>query len=483
MATIVVAVASARDQAAALSPRARTLAFATLTVAFVMDVLDSTIVNIAIPAIRADLGAGPVAVQWMIAGYSTAFAMLLISGGRMGDVFGYRRMFMIGIIGFTLASLLCGVARTPTELIAARLVQGATAACMGPQVLALVQLMYPPYERVKALSFFGVLGGLTAVLGPVIGGALIEADIAGLGWRAIFLINLPIGLAGLVAAWHLLPTGRSPDRLRIDWIGNALVVALLFALVFPLVEARALGWPWWCFALFVAAVPIGVVLWRHLRRRTARNGSALIDPVMLRDRNFSNGLLTSLVFAVAGGGFLLVLTLVLQVGLGLDPLSAGLLHIPFAVGVGMGISLLGRRVLPRLGRSVLAIGAGGMALGVAGVAMAVATSGSVPMIAVALLIAGLGLGTCAGPLSPIALARVDTRHAGAAGGALKTVQQLGNAGGAATIGTLFFIIAGGATSAAQTRTAMTPSAIGICALLLGVIVLSRRFPARLFDTD
>ncbi len=173
-------VASARDQASSLAPRARTLAFATLTVAFVMDVLDSTIVNIAIPAIRADLGAGPVAVQWMVAGYSMAFAMLLVSGGRMGDVFGYRRMFIGGMLGFTLASLLCGVAPTPTALIVARLVQGATAACMGPQVLALVQLLYPPHERLAALSFFGVLGGLTAVLGPVIGGALIEANIAGL---------------------------------------------------------------------------------------------------------------------------------------------------------------------------------------------------------------------------------------------------------------------------------------------------------------
>jgi EmrB/QacA subfamily drug resistance transporter len=475
--------ASARDQAASLAPRARTLAFATLTVAFVMDVLDSTIVNIAIPAIRTDLGAGPVAVQWMVAGYSMAFAMLLISGGRMGDVFGYRRMFIGGMLGFTLASLLCGVAPTPTALIVARLVQGATAACMGPQVLALVQLLYPPHERVAALSFFGVLGGLTAVLGPVIGGALIEANIAGLGWRAIFLINLPIGAGGIVAAWYLLPGGRSPDPLRIDWAGNALVVALLFALVFPLIEARALDWPWWCFGLFATTVPLGVVLWWHLRRQTVRTGSALLDPAMFQDRSFSNGLLTSLVFAVAGGGFLLVLTLVLQVGLGLDPLSAGLLHIPFAVGVGLGISLLGRRILPRLGRSVLAVGSGAMALGVAGVTVTVATSGSVPLIGVALLIAGLGMGTCAGPLSPIALARVDTRHAGAAGGALKTVQQLGNAGGAATVGTLFLVIAGGATSAPETRAALIPAAISICLLLFCVAVLSRRFPQRLFDTD
>jgi hypothetical protein len=177
-----------------------------------------------------------------------------------------------------------------------------------------------------------------------------------------------------------------------------------------------------------------------------------------------------------------VLTLVLQVGLGLDPLTAGLLHIPFAVGVGLGISLLGRRVPPRLGRSVLAIGSGAMASGVAGVTVAVATSGSVPLIGLALLLAGLGMGTCAGPLSPITLARVDTRYAGAAGGALKTVQQLGNAGGAATIGTLFLVLAGGATSAPETRAALVPAAIGICLLLLFVSLLSRGFPRRLFET-
>lgn len=466
-----------------LNPRARAFAFATLTVAFVMDVLDGTIVNIAIPAIRADLGASAIAVQWMVVGYSTAFAMLLVSGGRLGDVFGYRRMFLGGMLGFTLASALCGLAATPTQLIVARLIQGATAACMGPQVLALVQILYAPYERVKALSLFGILGGLTAVLGPVIGGALIEADVAGLGWRAIFLINLPIGVAGMIAAWRLLPAGGSPDRLRIDWVGNGIVIVLLGALVVPLVEGHALGWPLWCIALLAATLPLGMALVGHLRRRMASTGSALVDPAMFREVSFASGLLASLVFAVAGGGFLLVLTLVLQVGLGLDPLRAGMVHIPFAVGVGFGISLIGRRVLPRLGRNVLALGAGTMALGVAGVGIVVANGSGLVGLCGTLFVAGLGMGTCAGPLSAIALARTDIRHAGAAGGALKTVQQLGNAGGAATIGTLFFVVADGALAGGPTRAAMTPVAVAICALLLGVMLISRRFPRRLFDAD
>lgn len=470
----------AQVAATALDPRRRSLAFATLTIAFVMDVLDSTIVNIAVPAIRADLAAGPSAVQWMVAGYSTAFAMLLISGGRLGDIFGYRRMFLIGVGGFTLASLLCGLARDPAELIAARLVQGATAACMGPQVLALVQLLYPPFERVRVLSFFGLLGGLSAVLGPIVGGALIDLDPLGLGWRLIFLINLPVGIAGLIAGARLLPGGRSAHPLRIDVAGNLLMIALLFALILPLVEGRALGWPWWCIALLAAVVPLALVLVRHLRRRTARDGSALIEPTLFADRRFANGLLTSLVFATAGGGFFLVLTLALQVGLGLDPLAAGLIHVPFAFGVGFGVSVIGRRLLPRLGRHVVTGGAGLMALGLA-LLIPLLAGGRADYLLIggALLLAGLGMGMVAGPLTPIALARVDTRHAGGAGGLLKSVQQLGTALGAALIGALFFAAGGGGAPAAV-RHAFTAAALAMILLLAVVALLALRFPRLLF---
>ena len=472
---------SAQAAAGALSSRARSFAFATLIVAFVMDVLDSTIVNVAIPAIRGDLGAGAVAVQWMVAGYSTAFAMLLVSGGRMGDVFGYRRLVLIGMGGFTVASVLCGLAQSPTQLIFARLAQGATAACMAPQVVALVQVMFAPYERVRALSLFGLLGGVAAVAGPIVGGALIEANIAGLGWRLIFLINLPIGLGGMIAAQRWLPAGRSPDPLRIDWVGNALSIAMVFAFVFPLVQGRSLGWPLWCEALLAATLPLALLLWRHLRIHTARTGSALIDPALFRERSFSTGLLASLIFSTASGGFLLILTLMLQVGLGLDPLSAGLVHIPFAVGVSFGVAMLGRKILPRLGRSVLTAGAAVMLLGMLALIVILANGSAIPAICAALLVTGLGMGTCVGPLAPIALARIDDRHAGSAGGMLKTVQQLGTAAGAASIGTLFLVAARGATDPALTRTAFPAAALAICAMLTVVMLLSRRFPRQLFD--
>lgn len=446
-----------------------------------MELVDGTIVNIAIPSIRADLGASPTAMQWMVAGYAVTFAMLLVSGGRLGDMIGYRTMFVGGMAGFTVTSVMCGLAATPTQLVLARLLQGATAACMGPQVMALVQLLYAPRDRVKALSLFGVLGGLSAVLGPIIGGALIDANIAGLGWRSIFLINVPVGVAGIAAGRSLLPAGGSPDAIRIDWLGNALLIVLLVSLIVPLLEGRELGWPWWTFLLIALSVPQAALLHGHLKRRTADVGSALLAPEMFCDRNFTNGLLTSVVFTTASGGLLIVLTLLLQVGLGLDPLAAGLAHVPFAAGVGLGVGLLGRRVLPRLGRSVLVLGAAAMALGILGVWAAVIGEAGLVAICAALLVTGLGMGTCAGPLSPIALSRVDTRHAGAAGAALGTVQQLGNAIGAAIIGALFFAVARGATEPFATRVAFGPVALAIGLLLGIVILLSRRFPLALFD--
>lgn len=467
---------------AAMDSRRRGLAFAVLTVAFAMDVIDTTIVNIAIPAIQSGLHASTVAVQWMVAGYSTAFAVLLITGGRMGDIFGYRRLFAIGMAGFTLASLLCGLAQSPTQLVIARLLQGGCAALMGPQVLALIQILYKPHERVRVLSFFGILGGLAAVLGPIIGGALIRSDLFGLGWRLIFLINLPVGIAGLLAAGRLLPRGRSPHPLKLDVVGAALVSLFVFVLVFPLIEDRALHWPAWIIAMLVATLPLGLTLVAHVRRRTARDGSALIEPSLFGDINFTNGLLMSVVFAVVTGGFFLVLTVSLQIGLGLDALSAALVHVPFAIGVGFGISVVGRRVLPRLGRNVLLAGAVLMATGLAALLYLVGTGAVHPvLLGAALLVAGLGMGMIVGPLSPIALSRVDVRHAGSASGLLKSSQQVGAAIGAALIGAIFFAPSGSGVDASATRHALVPATLAMLAGLAIVMLQSLAFTRRLFD--
>jgi EmrB/QacA subfamily drug resistance transporter len=471
----------AAQAAASLSNGQRRLALGTLIIAFVVDVLDGTIVNVAVPAIRSDLNASVLAVQWIVAGYALAFGMLLISGGRLGDLYGYRRMFLIGISGFALSSVACGLADDALHLVLARIAQGATAALMAPQVLAMIQLLYGPSERVGVLGMFGLLGGVSAILGPIVGGALIDADIAGLGWRPIFFINAPLGVAGVIAALKFLPVGRSAHPLRMDWAGNGLVVATLFALIFPLAIGRELGWPLWCLALLAAVLPLFVTTLRYLKSRTARDGSALLDPDLFRQRSFGIGVAASLIFATATAGLLLSMMLVLQIGLGMDPLTAGVAHIPFAIGAGLGVGFIGRGLVPKLGRNVLLLGAGCMITGIVALVPVFAAGGQALPLGLALLLAGLGMGMLAGPLTPIALSRIDKAHAGAAGGVLKAVQQLGSAIGAASVGALFLWLANGAHEAEPTRAAFTPTAGVLAGLLLLVALLARLLPAKLFD--
>lgn len=224
--------------------RRRTAALACVAAALVIDILDLTIVNVAIPTLRTRFGASEAAVQWLVAGYAGMFATLLVTGGRLGDAFGYRRMLVIGLALFCLASALCGLAPDPTALVLARLAQGAAAAMVAPQINAVVQLLYPPQERVSALALFGVLGGAAAVCGPVLGGVLLGADLWGLSWRPIFLVNLPVGLAAIIGALVLLPATRAADRPRFDFGGTALVTVTLACALIPLVQGRELGWPW-----------------------------------------------------------------------------------------------------------------------------------------------------------------------------------------------------------------------------------------------
>ena len=218
---------SAQQHAANFTHRQRTIALTVVALAFVMDLLDSTIVNIAIPSIQNNLGASYATIQWLVAGYSLAFATLLITGGRMGDVFGYRKLFITGVSGFTLASLLSGAAWDSHILIVARLLQGSMAALMVPQVMSLMQVMYKPAERSSVNGLFGALGGMSAALGPIVGGLLIKANLFGLDWRPIFLINVPVGIFAVLAALKYLPEGKSPHPLKLDWVGTGIIVSAL----------------------------------------------------------------------------------------------------------------------------------------------------------------------------------------------------------------------------------------------------------------
>lgn len=469
---------------AALSGRRRTLALAIVATAMVLDLVDMTIINVAIPTLQGRFGASDAQVQWMVAGYSTLFALLLITGGRLGDIFGYKRAFLIGVSGFTLTSLLCGIAADPDQLIAARLLQGGSAAIMLPQVMSLTQIMYAPHERMAPLGLFGVLGGLAAVLGPVIGGVLISANLFGLEWRPIFLVNVPVGIVAIVCAVRILPDGRSARRPRLDMVGTVLVMLLLFLLIFPLIQGPLYGWPVWGFAMMAASVPVALLLARYSIARMRRDGSALIVPDLFRARAFSAGLVTILLFQVATGGLLFTLTLALQRGLGFSAAAVGLAHVPYAFGASFAIGMLSRKALPRFGPVIVSWGALLMAAALVGLLILMQYAGATLthplMLAPPLLMMGLGMGLAGGPLPPCTLSEVDVGHAGSASGLLKATQQLGAAIGAAAIGTLFFAVqaATGGDGAASIQ-AFIVSGGCIVLGLLGVAVSAFAIPRRL----
>jgi len=250
-----------------LTERQKSLAYLTLMVALVLEIVDVTIVNTALPVIEQDFGAAAAQAQWVAAGYSLAFALLLMLGGRLGDAFGYNRLFIGGVAGFTFASLLCGMSASPDQLIAARVLQGAAGAMMAPQVMALIQVLFEPLERVAKLAWVGVIGGLSAICGPIIGGVLIHANLFDLGWRSVFLINVPVGVVAVMVARRLLPDARSPLARGIDGGGTMLFAASMAALLYPLVRGHDLGWQPWHLALLIAAPVMMALVWRRTLRR------------------------------------------------------------------------------------------------------------------------------------------------------------------------------------------------------------------------
>ncbi|WDF74769.1 MFS transporter [Novosphingobium sp. KACC 22771] len=461
---------------ASLSSRQKTFALITLIIALVLEIVDMTIVNTALPAIKASLGADARASQWIVAGYSLAFALLLMAGGRLGDSYGYRRMFVAGVIGFTLSSAACGMAATGTGLVAARLMQGATGAIMAPQSMALVQVLFSPLERVSRMAMFGVIGGLAAIAGPILGGMLIEANLFELGWRAVFLINLPVGIGAVIAGLMFLPEARSGRPAGYDFGGMGLFALAMGAVFWPLIGAGEAGRGGMHFLMLLAAAPLGWAAWRHVARRVRAGDSALFDPALFAIPTFRKGLALSVVFAAAGAGFLLVFAFALQAERGQTPLFTGLLHMPYGFGAMFGIGVMSRNFLPRLGRWVLVIGAGLMLPACLAVLYG-ATFAQWPwaLIAALLVLSGAGMGMTSGCIGPIVVSQVPRDHAGAASALLKTSQQLGSALGVALVGSLYF-----AWSAAGHAYPALAAAGAIDAMLAICVVLALRLPARLF---
>jgi EmrB/QacA subfamily drug resistance transporter len=460
---------------AELTERQKSLAYVTLMIALVLEIVDVTIVNTALPVIERDFGAAASQAQWVAAGYSLAFALLLMLGGRLGDALGYRRLFVGGVGGFTLASILCGVSGTPDELIVSRVLQGAAGAMMAPQVMALVQVLFEPLERVAKLAWVGVIGGLSAICGPILGGLLIQADLFGLGWRSVFLINAPVGLFAMFVGWKLLPDARSPDARGVDLVGTLLFAGAMASLLYPLVRGAELGWHAWHAGLLLSAPVLLVLVWRRTSSRSAANRATLFAPELFAQAQFPLGLGIALSFGAATGGFLFVFAFGAQKLLGYTPLQTGLLHIPFSAGVMLGIAFLGRRLVTSRGKWVLVMGAALMAI-FGGVTLGwVDFGGEVFAVLPFLALAGTGMGMASGPLAPIILARVDTRHAGSASGLIKTVQELGMALGIALVGTAFFAGAPGG------RIGAIGPAVAVMELLLAIcLILALRMPQSLF---
>jgi EmrB/QacA subfamily drug resistance transporter len=422
----------------------RWLTLVILLLAAFMNLLDVSIVNIAIPSIQRDLHASYADVQWALAGYTLAYALVLITGGRLGDTFGRKRLFLIGVIGFTVMSALCGAAQSPGQLIAFRVIQGAMGAIMVPQVLAVIQVIFPPAERIKALAGFGVTAGLGTISGPLIGGLLIQHNLFGLGWRPIFLINVPVGIIAVIASAVLVRESRAPSPPKLDPVGVVLVSAALLLLLFPLVQGRQLGWPTWTFVSMAASVPVFALFVWYERIKERRDGSPLVPLRLFGERGFSAGMAIAVTFFMGIASFGLVLTLFLQLGLGFTPLHAGLTFLPFSVGVLIS-SGAAARLAPRFGRGVTMAGALIIAAGMAGIIAtthhygpAVTTWELVP----SLVAVGLGLGAVIAPLADIVLDRVPKQDAGSASGVFNTGLQLGNSIGIAVIGVIFFGLLG-----------------------------------------
>jgi len=412
------------------------LILAVVLLADVLDLMDSTITNIAAPAIVRDLGGGESLIKWLGASYALAMGVLLVVGGRLGDRFGKRRMFLIGIAGFTLASLGCGLAAGPAMLIAGRLLQGGFGALLIPQGIGILISTFSREQQPRAFTAFGPVLGASAVLGPIAAGFLISADIAGLTWRPIFLINIVLGTAGFLAAFRILPRDEPASAVPIDGLGSGLLGASMFALIYGLIDGSTDGWT----ALPVLCLAGGVVLLAGFGVRQRRAADPLILPSLLANRGFTAGLLLGLAFFAALNGLAYVISLFFQTALGLSPRAAAIALCPMMIGIIIA-AFICRPLVGRLGRVLVITGLGITLAGAAGLwatVLAQGTAVSVWALAPSILVLGAGMGTCISSIYDVAIGDVAPAEAGSASGALSAVQQLAAAIGSAVVTTVYF---------------------------------------------
>jgi EmrB/QacA subfamily drug resistance transporter len=415
--------------------------FSVILSALILNILDSTIVNVAAPSIQADFSMSTSALEWVAAAYTLALAIGLMCGARLGDMFGRKRMLMIGLVGFVTASAFCSFAWSGDVLVASRAVQGLAAALMVPQCFGLIRDVFPAEQIGKAFAALGPVIGLSTVLGPVVAGLLMKADLFGSDWRALFLINLPVGVFAIVFGSRVLPDNEPAHAgLRLDGIGTLLLATVSFLLVFPLVDGRTQGWPVWMFVLLAAAVPMLGVFVVHQRARLRDGRSPLVEVSVLRKRSYVSGIVFTLVFFGSIVGFSLTTGLFLQIGLGFGPMHAALYLAAMAVGAFVG-SGVGAWAATAVGRPILHVGLTIMALGSAVLYVSLrAADGDVGLLTLApgLFLFGTGMGMIFVPLFSIIMGEVDDHEVGSATGLLESLQQLGASLGVAALGTLFF---------------------------------------------
>ncbi|HZM77231.1 MAG TPA: MFS transporter [Candidatus Limnocylindrales bacterium] len=443
-------------------PKSAWIGLFAVLAATIMNILDSTIVNVAAPAIRADLGATYSELQWIAAGYTLALAVGLLTGGRLGDMFGRKRILMIGLVGFVAASLSCSAAWAPEALVASRVVQGLFGAIMIPQCFGLLRDLFGPHVG-KAFAAFGPIIGLSTILGPVVAGLLTD----GAGWRAVFAINLPIGLFALIAGAKSLPLIDGRREGGLDVLGALIAGAGMFLLVFPLVQGRELGWPMWTVALAISAIVAFGIFTRYQISRKAKGKTPLVQLSVFAKRSYTSGVVFVVVFFGAIVGFSLAVGLFLQLGLGQSPIRASLTMAAWAVGAFLG-SGFGATMMAKLGRHILHIGLSMMA---AGLALLYPVFGDFSTLKMALPMAlyGIGMGMIFVPLFDIIMGEIKDREVGSASSMLESIQQMGASLGVAVLGTVFF------TTVGQHGFVAASKQVTLIALVLTVVALALAF--------
>jgi EmrB/QacA subfamily drug resistance transporter len=460
---------------ASVSTRALWLTLLVVLIADALDLLDATITNVAAPSIVRDLGGGEALIKWLGASYALTLGSLLIVGGRIGDRYGQRRTFLIGLGGFIAASAFAGLAVNPAMLVGARLVQGAFGALLIPQGMAIMTRTFPRDMLTKAFGAFGPMLGVFAIGGPILGGFLIDADLFGLGWRPMFLINIFVGGLGFLLAVKVLPRVEPDPDVRVDLIAATLLGGTMFALLYGLISGSTGGWTVAPIAFLLAAV----VLFAGFVRRQTTSASPLIKPTLFRNRGFVSGLVMGLLVFAAFNGLMYVISLFFQLGLGFSPTKTSVNLLPLTIGIIIGsgacMALIARlgRTLVLAGLLVTIIGAG-LFLGVVREA---GLDVGVWQLALVTLMIGVGAGACFGSIFDTALGDIEHDEAGTASGSLSAVQQLAAALGSATVTTVYFhSLAGGPVHAITTSLV---TVLGLCVLCLAAVPLLPRRAAAL----